>query len=520
MIAKLFSSPFPLFIAGCLLVSPDLRGDATIASVFGDNMVLQRNQENSVWGKADPGEVVTVTFAGVSVKGTADPEGRWKATLPALSVRRVGEDFAVRGTSGEEQVLSNVVVGEVWFFCGPSNILWSVRACDNPKEEVANANYPEIRFFKTGRKLADVPQEDCEGEWTVCSPRTVGVASGVAYFFSRKIHLDADVPVGAMQSFWSSSRVEGWTSESSVRGVPELNPIVDWWDKAVDGFDAVASEERYAMAMKKWEAEAATAKTGGKPEPAKPRKAQSPAKSTHKPGRLFNGMVNPLIPYGIRGAVTYQGLGNLYWAEHGKALTSSMFKDWRERWGQGAFPIGMIQPAPFDCSRYGKQNADAYAWQRENQLLILEELPNMGLAPTMDLGEIDEIHFRNKQDVGKRMALWALAEVYGQKVAFAGPVYDSMKIEGNRIRVRFKNSGEGLMTSDKKSPSEFVIAGADGKFFPADGIIEGDSVFLQSEKVPHPKAVRFAWSDTAISNLINSDGLPASIFRSDSPKKQ
>ena len=230
-------------------------------------------------------------------------------------------------------------------------------------------------------------------------------------------------------------------------------------------------------------------------------------------------MIAPLIPFGMRGVISYQGLGNLYWADFSRVLLATMIRDWRSRWQLGPFPFGMVQPAPYPCDRRPKQHQDAYAVQREAQLLVLDELPNTGVAPTMDIGDLEELHFTNKQDVGRRLAQWALTTVYDRPVRYAGPLYRSMTIEEAKIRIHFKYTGDGLSTRDGRPPTHFTIAGADKKFYPAQANIDDHTVVVHADQVPRPVAVRFAWTDTAIPNLLNSHGLPASIFRTDAPSR-
>ncbi len=505
-------------ILALVVLSDHTTAEVRTPAVIGDGMVLQRERANPIWGWAAPDEKVTVNFADSTVETTADKNGRWKVLLPALKANHTGRTLSVRGSGGSSLELHDVLVGEVWLFTGPSNIYWPVERCDNAKEAISAADLPEIRFFTTPKRLSDTPEADCKGSWTACSPKTVGKVSGVAYFFSRRIHHDLDVPIGALQSFWGGSRCESWTSVEAVEKEPALAPVVDWWNKEIAEFDADAAAKENRRALARWKREAQEAKKVGKRAPKKPAAIENPAKSRHRPGQLFNGMISPLIPFGMRGAVTYQGLGNLFWAEHSVPLMATMFRDWRERWGLGDFPIGMIQPAPFPCDGWASQHPDAYALQREAQLLLLDRLPNLGLATTMDIGDLTDVHFRNKQEVGRRMALWALEEVYGRPAGYGGPIYESMAVEGDSIRIRFKHTAKGLKTRDGKAPTDFTVAGQEGRFFPARARIDGDTVVVKSEKVARPVSARFAWTDVAIPNLINSEGLPASIFRTDFPR--
>ena len=319
--------------------------------------------------------------------------------------------------------------------------------------------------------------------------------------------------MGALQSFWGGTRVEGWTSAEAIANEPALNVITDWWDQAIAEYDVEGNREQFRLAQEQWKQEVIEAKSRGKEPPEQPRLSVNPAKSFHRPGRLFNGMIAPLMPYGIRGAVTYQGMGNLFWAEKGEPLLATMFRDWRTRWGLGDFPIGMIQSAPFPTAGWSKQHPDAYALQRETQLHLLEGLPNLGLAPTGDIVNLRNIHFPNKQEVARRMALWALAEVYHRQISHGGLIYRSMTIEGDAIRIHYQPLRSKLMTRDGQPPTGFTIAGDDQEFFPAEAVIDGDTVLVSSVQLPTPTVVRFLWSDTATSNLTDASGLPASLFR-------
>lgn len=507
----------PMSILLLFLSADTATAELRLPAVISDGMILRQDHANPLWGWAEPGEKVVVTVAGHTVSGKAGQDGRWQVSLPPFAASSEPIEIHLRTSSGSERIIRNVLVGEVWFCTGPSNIFWPVKRCDNAQQEIAAAKYPEIRFFTVKLNVADEPQDDCVGNWFACNPRTVGDVSGIGYFFARKIHKEQSVPVGVLQSFLGGTRVEAWTSKEALDSQPALRPILGWWEDAIADYDADQAMADYQRELKRWKHLAADAENQSRKPPRRPARPEDPRTSRHRPACLYNGMVAPLIPFGIRGAISYQGLGNLYWAEHSRGLLSTMIRDWRSRWGQGPFPFGMVQPAPFPCDRWPKQHKDAYSLQRESQLLVLDELPNTGLAPTMDIGDLDELHFTNKQDVGKRLARWALAAVYGQDVPYAGPIYESMAVEGNKVRIRFKHTAKGLATSDGLAPTHFTIAGEDYVFQPAAAMIEGNTVLVHSKDVDKPTVVRFAWSDTAIPNLVNSDGLPASLFRTDVP---
>jgi sialate O-acetylesterase len=431
-----------------------------LPAVIGDNMVLQRGRPVPIWGWADKGEEVTVAVAGQSLATKADAEGRWKVVLDKLDV---GEplEMTVKGSSGSTRVLKNILVGEVWVCSGQSNMELPLSPCKNAQEEIAAAQYPKIRLFTVLKNNAPQPQVDCTGNWTECSPATVPGFSAVAYFFGRDVFLKLGVSVGLIHTSWGGTAAQLWTSRKVLESNPSLKGLVP----------------------------------GG--------------------SGLYNGMIAPLIPYAIRGAIWYQGESNIGGAFQYRTLFPAMIANWRADWGQGDFPFGFVQIAPFF---YGGQDPALCAELREAQLLTLKASPNTGMAVTMDIGELKDIHPKNKQDVGKRLALWALAKVYGQKQVYSGPIYKSMTVEGQKIRLQFRHVGGGLVSSDGKPLVQFTIAGADQKFVPATAEIDGRSILVHSDQVTEPVAVRYAWRHDAQPNLANKAGLPASPFRTDTWK--
>ncbi|MHB8900548.1 MAG: hypothetical protein ACYC6Y_17485 [Thermoguttaceae bacterium] len=495
------------------------RADVTLPAILGNHMVLQRDQAIPLWGQGAPGESITVSFAGFTVTTRAGQDGRWQATLPKQPATADPRVMVVEGSGGSRVELSDILVGEVWFCTGPSNIFWPVRKCDHATEEIREASHPEIRFFTCERGTADEPQTDCIGSWCVCSPESVADVSGVGYFFSRQIHGELGVPVGLLQSYWGGSRIEAWTSREALESQPRLRPVLDWWQQERRRYQPAEAEALHAQQLAAWNEDVRRAKADGTASPKRPAAPLDPHTSPHRPACLYNTMVAPLIPFSIRGVICYQGLGNLFWAEHSAGLLETMIGDWRARWGQGDFPVGMIQPAPYDPGSWARSSADAYSVQRESQLLVQQRVANTGIALTMDVDAVDVLHFPGKQLVAERLAAWALDSVYGRKTPWAGPVFQSMAVEGESVRVRFRNAGPGLKTSDARPPVHFEVAGSDGRYFPASAAIDGPDVLVRSDRVPRPIAVRFAFSDTAVVNLVNAEGLPASLFRTgESPR--
>lgn len=499
------------FLALCSVPMPG-RCAPRLAAIFGENMVLQQGVPVPVWGWAQPGEVVTVAIGGQTAKGDADQKGRWQVRLSPMRSQDVPLELAVVGAMGAAIRVKNVLVGEVWLCTGPSNIFWPVKRCDKAEEEMASAHFPKLRFFTVARKTADEPQADCEGRWVECSSASVADASGLGFFFARRLHRELRVPVGLVQSFWGGSRIEAWTSLEALRSRPALKHILDYWAREGEAFASGQAEGAYRRERAEWWAAAAEPKSPGRKGAKKPKPPADPRTSPHRPGCLFNAMIAPLAPFPIRGAITYQGLGNLFWPEYSRELLETMIADWRARWNLGDFPFGMVQPAPYTCEGWAQSGPHAYSIQRESQVQVLQTVPNTGLALTMDIDAVKSLHFPQKQPVAGRLAAWALATVYGRPTPWRGPVCGSLAVEGSRLRLHFEHAEGGLRTRDGKAPTCFTVAGVDRVFHPAAAIIQGSDVLVSSDRVPLPTAVRFAWADTDVPNLINRDGLPAALF--------
>ena len=433
-----------------------------LPAVIGDNMVLQRGRAVPIWGWADPGEQVTVTLARRTAVTKAADDGRWKVAFKELPPRQPLE-MTVQGSSGSTLTLKNILVGEVWVASGQSNMELPVKVAKEAKREIAAADYPNIRLFTVVKKKAAEPQTDCKGKWVECGPKTVGDFSAVAYYFGRQLYRDLNVPIGLIHTSWGGTPAEFWTSRRALEADPALKSLARGENSC-----------------------------------------------------LYNGMIAPLIPYAIRGAIWYQGESNVGRAYQYRELFPAMIANWRRDWGQGDFPFGFVQLAPY---RYGKIDPARWAELCEAQRMTLDRVPNTGMAVTVDIGNVQDIHPKNKQEVGRRLALWALAKVYGRKLIYSGPLYKSMAVEGDKVRLDFEHVGSGLTASDGKPLSEFTIAGRDGKFVHATAQIEGDSIVVHSGAVPQPVAVRFAWRDNAQPNLANKEGLPASPFRTDAWKR-
>lgn len=505
-------SPYRLFIMlalmWCAFASHVAHADVALPAVIGDHMVLQQGMNIPIWGTAGPGENVVITIAGQQVQTTADENGKWTVSLNPLEY---GGPFTLRVTGSNSIVVHDVLVGEVWVCSGQSNMQMAVSRVNNAEKEIAEADFPNIRFFTVPRTVSDKPLDDTTGSWTACTPQTVPGFSAVGYFFGRELHKTLGVPVGLIHTSWGGTPAEAWTSLPALSAVPELRQLAQDWDERILAYPKALAD--YQKAHAQWEKAAQKARAEGTKVPPEPKAPQNPATSPWRPAGLFNGMISPLIPFAIRGAIWYQGESNANRAYHYRTLFPTMIRDWRKHWGEGDFPFLFVQLANF-MARKREPTESAWAELREAQLMTLA-LPNTGMAVIIDIGEANDIHPRNKQDVGKRLAAWALGTTYGKDVVISGPLYDSMTIEGNRIRLRFKHVDGGLVAKGGRRLKGFAIAGEDRKFYWAHAKIDGDTVVVRSFRVPKPVAVRYAWADNPECNLYNAAGLPASPFRTD-----
>lgn len=499
----------------CLGAATAAHADVRLPAILSDHMVLQAGKPASVWGWAAAGEKVSAELGGKKAETVANAEGKWSLKLQLPS----GEgpfELNVRGNN--QLTVHDVLVGEVWICSGQSNMEWTVSSSLNPGVEAQAADFPKIRHFKVKKNTSRTPLEDVEGTWAVCSPTTVPQFSAVGYFFGRELHKKLNgVPVGLMGTNWGGTAAEGWTSRKTFESIPELKGLLEPAEARLAAYDPAVAQANYEKQLVVWKEQAEKAKAEGKPEPRKPGPPQSPATNPNFPANLYNAMIAPLLPLSIKGAIWYQGESNVPRAAQYRRLFPAMIANWRKDFAQGDFPFYFVQLAPFSYSR-GNPTADptpcAELW--ESQLVTLRTVPNTGMAVTTDIGDIKDIHPKNKQEVGRRLALWALAQQYGKKdLVFSGPLYTTSTLDGSKVRIQFEH-GKGLKSRDGQPLSHFTIAADDKNFVPAQATIEGETLVVQSPAVSKPVAVRFAWRDDAEPNLVNGADLPASPFRTDS----
>ncbi|CAN5622587.1 sialate O-acetylesterase [soil metagenome] len=525
-------------------------GEVRMPAVFGDHMVLQQDSKLPVWGWADAGEDVTVTLGDQTAKTSASGDGAWRVDLKPVKASTTGMTLTIAGKNTLK--IEDVLVGEVWICSGQSNMAFSMGRAHNAAEAEAAANDPQLRLFQVGLKSSLQPEMDVAGKWVVCTPETAKRFSAVGYFFGSDLRKVLQLPVGLIGTYVGGTPAEAWTSLGGLQKDPPFKRHLDAVEKIKAGLEKANAEYKglkaiydeelkkwqdgpgndYKKALNAWEADKVKARAANQPDPPMPppvtpapKQPVTPDGGAHTPTVLFNGMVAPLIPYAIRGVIWYQGESNAGQAVEYRTLFPRMITDWREKWDEGDFPFLFVQLANYQALQ-SKPSEGGIAMLREAQMKTLA-LPNTGMATAIDIGNGGDIHPLDKVDVGLRLALAARHLVYGEdKLVYSGPLYDSFKVEGNKVRVTFKSVGSGLTigvppwTPTGVPPlgtelTGFAIAGADMNWVWAKATVDGDSIVVSSDQVPAPVAVRYSWASNPIGNLYNKEGLPASSFRTD-----
>jgi sialate O-acetylesterase len=467
-----------LAIGSCGIVAA--RADVSLNNMFGDHMVLQQGIKNKVWGKADPGEAVTVTLGSQTHSTTAAADGSWHVFLDPVMEYGGPHTLTVKGKN--TVTFGDVLIGEVWVCSGQSNMAWSVNQANDPDLEKAAAKFPNIRFVSVPQVGTQEPQWSFNGAWSTCTPETVGDFSAVGYFFGRQLHQTLGVPVGLIDNAWGGSAAEAWVKRDKLAAHPHLKAIHDRWVKM---------------------------ESADKPD-------DKQMKSNQRPGNIHSGVLTPSIGYGIKGAIWYQGESNSGRAHQYRELFPFMITSWREEWGLGDFPFYWVQLADYKAEK-GEPTESDWAELREAQTMTLQAVPNGGEAVIIDIGEGKDIHPKNKQDVAKRLARWALAETYKVPgIVCRSPRYKAMEKQGSKIVLSFDDLSGGWRPFDVAEPIGFTIAGADKKFVSAKAAIAKDGrVEVWSDTVAEPVAVRYAWADNPVCNMYSAAGLPLTPFRTD-----
>jgi sialate O-acetylesterase len=476
-----------------------VQSDVRVPRLFSDNMVLQQGTNVSIWGWAEDGAVVTVIFRNEVVSARAQ-NGKWLVHLHDLKPGR--PDTLIISAANTLQ-FTNVLVGEVWVAGGQSNMEFPLKNSFEAADDIASAANPMIRFLKVPHIRLDTPTNDIHGNWTDSAPATVSNISAVAYYFARDLQAILHVPIGIIESDWGGTPAEAWMDYNSLHDNPDWeNEIIKEW---------AVQESRYQQSLEAFENEKHQAKENNT------EFSKKPPGRPWKPAELYNGMIAPLVPYGIKGVIWYQGennAGSLDRAEQYHKLFPDLIRDWRSLWGEGDFPFLLVQLAPFmDIQQQPGQSA--WASLREAQLDSTKVLPNVGMAVITDIGMEHNVHPTKKKPVGERLAMAALAIAYHQPIEYSGPAYKGMSIEGSHIVLTFDHVGGALVARDGDLTG-FAIAGPDEKFHWAVARIEGlDQVIVYSPEVQNPVAVRFGWANYPVVNLWSKAGLPASPFRTD-----
>jgi sialate O-acetylesterase len=483
-----------LLTAALILWAAPVFADVKLPALFTDHMVLQQGQKNRVWGSADAGEEVIVTIAGQRQTAKANDKGKWQVTLDSLAV---GGPHTLSVTGKNKLAVEDVLVGEVWICSGQSNMQWAVSQANDGDLEVRTAKFPKIRLITVPTQVGtQEPQDDFNGKWEVCTwqprpgePDTVGQFSAVGYFFGRQLHQTLDVPIGLIDDAWGGSACEAWIRRDLLEKDERYRPLIARWEQLEQNFDAAKAKA----------------------------KGPNPLTGNARPGNIYNGVLKPTIGYGIRGVIWYQGESNAGRAYQYRDLFPLMIQSWRDEWQQGDFPFYWVQLADYQAEKSEPAESN-WAELREAQTMTMKRLPNTGEAVIIDLGEGRDIHPRNKQDVAKRLARWALARDYGlSNIPYHSPQYKSMERQENKIVLSFDHVGGGLYTFDLRDKAiGFAIAGSDQKFVWADAKLVGtDKIEVTSEKVADPVAVRYAWADNPVCNVYSKEGLPLTPFRTD-----
>jgi len=485
--------------------------------IFADNMILQRGTNIPIWGWADPGEHINARLGNQSSETITDADGKWKLFFSFLEA---GGPFVLTILGKNRIIINNVLIGDVWICSGQSNMEMPVgnvakwySGVLNYKEEIANANYHQIRLFKEGRIVSEKPQDDCEGIWSQCGPESVENFSAVAYFFGRELYKRLEVPIGVIDASNGGTNIEAWISKEVLLSDADFKHSLDDFKQQMDDYPRLL--KIYEQRMTQHQKEVEEAKAAGKPAPWREPMPPAGPGDKNTPGGLYNGMIAPLMLCHIAGVIWYQGENNTGNARLYEKLFPALIRNWRQDWGMGDFPFYYVQLAGFNTNQTwwggGEKN---WILLREAQLKTLS-VSNTGMAVASDIGDANDTHMKNKQEVGRRLALLALANTYGKNIVCSGPIYKSMEIKDNRVILLFSFVGSGFISKESLEIKGFTISGADKKFHDATAVIRGDIIEVSSSKVANPVAVRYSWKDYPDANLCNKEGLPASPFRTD-----
>jgi sialate O-acetylesterase len=473
---------------------------AEVSSMFNNNMVLQRDMPVSVWGTGKPDEEVIVKFADQEKSTKVGADGRWLIKLDPMAASAESRTLSIHSATGTQE-LTNVLVGEVWLASGQSNMNYWMFRSPRTRPLIEHASDPHLRLMTIPYAHSEKPLESFRAGWAVCSPKSVNFYSAVAYIFAREIRASIQVPVGIIQSTVGGTPAEAWTSQGALEDDPVLKRILTDAEEQLKR-DLAAAEIENQPALTKYNEALEKAKAeGNKHKPRMPKLVQ-PAASPLLPYRLYNGMIAPIVPFSFRGVIWYQGESNSKDPELYRTLFPALIQDWRKNFGRD-FPFYFVQIAPYK---------DIPPELREAQLFTWKTVPNTSMVVITDHGEAKNIHPENKEPVGIRLALTARALTYGEKIVYSGPLFEKLRIEGDRAILYFQHIGDGLM-SQGESLTGFEISSDGTNYVPAIATIQGDTVVVTSENLKSPVSVRYGWANVPNGNLFNKNGLPATPFR-------
>ncbi len=512
--------------ASAIVTALPAAADVRMPRVFTDNMMLQRDKPVRVWGWAEAGEAVSVGLAGKSAATKADASGAWKVEFPAL---KEGDNLELTVTGKNTVTLKNIIVGDIWVCGGQSNMEMNLGGCLGAAEDIKAADLPKIRQIKFNKVQAGQPETDAPTAtpWQVCTPALAGGFTAAGFYFAREIQQKTGVPIGLVFSNWGGTRIEPWTAAEGLELVEALRPEVAGRKEALKAYEAQLP--KVLTDMENWVAQSRKNLAAGLPVTTPPAMPASPSGKSGWSG-MYNAMIHPIVQMPIKGVIWYQGESNGTEGETYFQKKQALIGGWRKNWGQGDFPFYFVQLANYQAPTNDPAGGNGWAKLREAQLKTLS-VPNTGMAVIIDnapLAQANDIHPKNKHDVGVRLAQLALARDYAQKgVVASGPLFKSLKIAGGKAHLTFDSTGGGLIVGKKegRNPTveakedklkRFAIAGEDKKWFWAEAVIEGPTVVVSSPDVSAPVAVRYAYEmNPDGANLYNREGLPASPFRTD-----
>ena len=501
-----------LFLAVIFSAHAELK----LPAIIGDNMVLQQKQENPIWGWDTPGTEVTITFGSQSKTAKTGDDGKWAVKLDALPANATPATMTFVGSSTKQA--KNILIGEVWLCSGQSNMGWNLQSCWDADLEILASKNPQIRLISVPNVATQELQSDFKGVWKESSAASSGDFSAVGYFYGKILQEILNVPIGLIDNAWGGSAAEAWVKRSTLEADPRFKAVIDRWQKMEAEYDPAKALTKFEVDMEIWEVKHNAAMKAGQDFPAPPSKPVNPLTDQSRPGNLYAGCLNPIIGYGIKGAIWYQGESNANRAHQYQDLMTLMIGEWRKDWKQGDFPFYFVQLADYMAE---KPEPTSHGWAdlRSAQTKTMNTVKNTGQAVIIDLGEAKDIHPRNKRDVAERLARWALVKDYGiSSIPHRSPEFKTIAITGDKAVVTIDHVGGGLRTIDVNELKGFAICGEDNKW------VWGTAKFLPGEKkdkievtnvnVPEPKAVRYAWADNPVCNVLSLEGLPLTPFDS------